>query len=290
MLLPFSWAGVSLYAIGASTLRVHMTPTGPDAVSLTLEDTTGQPVASIDSVILRPVSPEQLQSARRDAPDERNALDEPDALNDVAARPVPTAESTLPGGFVHGRMRRVTETVPGESGGPGVAPRADTASLRDRLSGLPEVEQGEFLLDLVRTQIATVLGHSSPDAVGPGRVFRDLGFDSLAVVELRDRLGAATGLQLPVNTVFGHPTAAALADHLRVALVGAPTNLSGELDRIEAALSRLGRDDDTLGTVTARLAALLDKYGAPIEKAADAAEAVASATDDELFTFIDNHL
>ncbi len=266
MVLPFSWSGVSLYAAGASTLRVHMTPTGPDAVSLTLADTTGQPVASIDSVVLRPVSPEQLRSARRDALPEHDAFDVRNTLGDLR------------------------EPVPGGSGGPGVAPRADTASLRDHLAGLPEAEQGELLLGLVRAQVAAVLGHSSPDAVDAGRVFRDLGFDSLAAAELRERLVAATGLLLPVSTVFGHPTAVALADHLRVALVGAPTNLSDELDRIEVALSRLSRDDDTLGTVTARLAALLDKYGALIEKSADAAEAVASATDDELFTFIDNHL
>jgi acyl carrier protein len=239
----------------------------------------------------------------------------------VAARLAPT-ESGGPGvasradtaspllrGLVRTPVRRITETVPGGSGGPGVAPGADAASLRDRLARLPDAEQGKLLLDLVRTEIAAVLGHSSPDAVDTDRAFRDLGFDSLTAVELRNRLGAATGLRLPVTTVFDYPAAAALADYLRVELVGAPTSLADELDRIEVALSRLGRDDDTLGTATARLAALLDRYGAvpeatrglgppagdhdhsaagPLEPGG-VAEAFASATDDELFTFIDDH-
>ncbi|MGW5696940.1 SDR family NAD(P)-dependent oxidoreductase, partial [Streptomyces asiaticus] len=62
--LPFAWTGVSLYASGASALRVHLTPAGTDGVRLEIADTTGAPVAAVETLGLRPVSAEQIQSAR----------------------------------------------------------------------------------------------------------------------------------------------------------------------------------------------------------------------------------
>ncbi len=91
------------------------------------------------------------------------------------------------------------------------------------LRDLPPAEQHRTLLDLVQSQVAAVLGHASPAGIDPERAFKDLGFDSLTAVDLRNRLAASTEVALPTTLVFDHPTPSALTTHLRDRLLGTDT-------------------------------------------------------------------
>ncbi|AXK36936.1 acyltransferase domain-containing protein [Streptomyces armeniacus] len=96
----------------------------------------------------------------------------------------------------------------------------DASGLAGRIARLPEGERHKLLLETVRTEVAGVLGHATPEAITAERSFQDLGFDSLTAVQLRNRLNAATGLRLPTTLAFDYPTPQALAELLLTELAG----------------------------------------------------------------------
>ncbi|MER5338317.1 type I polyketide synthase, partial [Micromonospora sp. NPDC002717] len=134
-------------------------------------------------------------------------------------------------GLVRAPRRRAARTGP-----------AGTAALTGQLAGLDREERAAALLRLVLDQVAAVLGYADASAVEAARPFTDLGFDSLTAVELRNRLGAVTGLRLPATLVFDHPTPLALADHL-------DAETGADADPLPAAVATVAALDEPIAIV-----------------------------------------
>ncbi|WP_345328571.1 type I polyketide synthase, partial [Kitasatospora aburaviensis] len=117
-------------------------------------------------------------------------------------------------------------------------------SLAEQLAGLTEADRARAVLELVQTQVAAVLGHASGTAIDPDRAFKELGFDSLSAVELRNRLTQTTGLRLPATLVFDHPSPALVAR-----LVLAETGGVAEGQQRAVTRSRRPSDDEPLAIV-----------------------------------------
>ncbi|MBM7443203.1 acyl transferase domain-containing protein/acyl carrier protein [Streptomyces sp. HB132] len=202
--------------------------------------------------------------------------------------------------FTSGRPSTLLDQIPEvRQSQAAVKSDAETVSrLDDQLAGLSGTERQHVLVEVVRTHAAVVLGHPDADGIAADKPFRDLGFDSLAAVEFRNRLNEATGLLLPATSIFDYPTPRELAAHLRAALdvdEVTETSVLAEIDRLESRLVAVaaGAGDTAHPGIAARLDALIARWGTGNGEAAGAAgtaEHIQSATRDEVFDFIDNEL
>nr|BCB14676.1 type I polyketide synthase [Streptomyces spiroverticillatus] len=178
------------------------------------------------------------------------------------------------------------------------------SDLTARLSALTEPERRRELLDLVRGQVALVLGYDGPGTVQPGRAFSELGFDSLTAVEFRNRLGAVTGRQLPATLLFDYANPTTLAEHLHGELCGTADGPSlpvlTDLERLETAVATLPAEEIERGRLAHRLKDLLAAVDHRLaEEAADSTPDDGGATvmtrlDDasaeDVFDFLDKEL
>ncbi|MFI7647995.1 type I polyketide synthase, partial [Micromonospora sp. NPDC049460] len=169
-------------------------------------------------------------------------------------------------------------------------------ALRERLRPLNPGEREGVLVELVGGLAATVLGHTGGGGLEPDRAFREVGFDSMTAVELRNRLRAATGVQLPASVVFDYPTPAALARHLRDQLVedgaAAAAPLLAELERLDGVFAAGAPDRLTRQKLLVQLQAFVARWGddrGPVEEK-PVAHALDDATDAEIFDFIHREL
>nr|WP_081916217.1 type I polyketide synthase [Saccharothrix sp. NRRL B-16314] len=217
------------------------------------------------------------------------ALCESDAVR--VAAPLDNAAPPAPGVAVPAPLRDLVRPPVRPAAGEAVPPTApdDPAA---HLAAMTPAERDRHLLDLVRTHVADVLGHDGVDAVGPERGFTELGVDSLAALELRNRLGAATGQRLPATLVFDFPTPVAVVHHL-VAEIGDPPAAARAWEKalaeLESALASAHPvEPDGRVALAARLTALLS--AADPARAEPTAPDLATATTDELLDLLDREL
>ncbi|HKS49866.1 MAG TPA: beta-ketoacyl reductase, partial [Amycolatopsis sp.] len=196
-----------------------------------------------------------------------------------------------------GELAEVRKALRTDDDGVGGTDDGSASQLAQRLAGLAglsEEDQLRALVDLVCTEAGVVLGLSPADGIDSGQAFRDVGFDSLTAVELRNRLKAVTGLRLPAALVFDYPTPAAVAEFLRSELpalgAGANPSILAELARLETAYRAADADRAMRTQVVARMRALTAVWEnageAPTEN--DEELDFDLATDDQMFELIDN--
>ncbi|MCX6406700.1 MAG: type I polyketide synthase [Propionibacteriales bacterium] len=215
--------GQAAYAAGNAALdalarRRHAAGRAASSVAWGLWETGGmtQDAAAVDYLRDRGVTPMVVELALA-------------ALDRVLAAGVPNAVvaqvdwPVFAAAYCAARPRPLLDVVRGPAG-PGGAPEepelAEAAGAEDppglsaELAPLPAAERRSRLLRLVRVHAAAVLGHDDPSTIRPRDSFKQLGFDSLAALRLRDSLQKASGLTLSSTLVYDHADATEVAEYL----------------------------------------------------------------------------
>jgi polyketide synthase 12 len=171
--------------------------------------------------------------------------------------------------------------------------RPPAAALSGRLAAADPGQQHAIILDLVRTHAAAILGHPGTGTITPERPFRELGFDSLTALELRNQLSAATSLRLPATILFDHPTPATLTTYLHHQLTTPATHtVLTAIDQLDTAIAAIPHELAERSRVAARLEEILRKMNRSVEVdgSDDAAEDVDLDNDESLFRALDKEL
>ncbi|WP_328875557.1 type I polyketide synthase [Streptomyces sp. NBC_00287] len=122
-----------------------------------------------------------------------------------------------------------------------------------RLVSLPVGEREAALIELLRADVAAVLGYPHADALPAGKSLADLGFDSLTAVQIRNRLSMALRLRVSAAVVFEHRTAEELARHLLGLLDGEPAEATPAAEPPAYTLSALFRKVSACGQPAAAM-------------------------------------
>ncbi|MFC4472308.1 SDR family NAD(P)-dependent oxidoreductase, partial [Streptomyces xiangluensis] len=226
-------------ALGLPATSVAWGPWGGDGMAADPVVTT-----HLARLGIRPLTPDlALDALRRILDDDRTCVT---VLDADWARFAETTAYARHGSLLRELTAPAQQETRTATGPEGAA--AGGGELATALHGRPPAERERLVLAHVRSTVAEVLGHTSAASVAADRPFSDLGFDSLTSVELRNRIGAATGLRLPATLVYDHPTPAALAAHIRTQLPGDDTHAE---DRAADSGSDTadGLDDDAVAIV-----------------------------------------
>ncbi|WP_190318592.1 polyketide synthase dehydratase domain-containing protein, partial [Nocardiopsis listeri] len=158
-MLPFVWSGVSLHAVGATTLRVRVTSAEPEGVSLEIADTQGAPVATVGALVSRPVDAQALTSPKADT----------DSLYRVEWAPISTSEAPATHAWIDELASLVDTEVPHVLMSPsGTAPATVTNDVLATLQTWLADNRGDssVLVLVTRGAVATEAGETVTDLAG----------------------------------------------------------------------------------------------------------------------------
>jgi acyl carrier protein len=258
VLVPCSWGGLVLTAGAVGVLRAVLAPAGPGAVSVTIVDAAGTVAARAEEVRFWPVTPGQ-----------------------IGAVPVDVTQNGAVGAVSGGRPAWEQASV--------VSP-PDGGGLADRLAELDADGQRELLLEIICGQAAAVLGHGDSEAIEEERAFRDVGFDSVTAVELRNRLASVTGLRLPATLVFDRPDPAALTSYLAGLLLSrrpAGREIFANIEQWDAMLRSADLDSNERTEIQALLRGLLRTVSAARNEGDGSDDIDEMDSDEKLFMALD---